>query len=72
MRWATFALESGDPTDPAFWEVLAAAYAEAGEFESASAAQERALGLTENPKRVARMRLLVERYQAKTPLRRSP
>lgn len=60
---------SGASSSAAAWDVAAAAYAEAGDFQRAVAAQESAVALPVAPESGGRMKARLERYRAGKPYR---
>ena len=72
LKWAEKALNSGGERVPGAWDTLAAARANAGDFEGALAAVDRALALAANagdPALAGKMRARREEYRAGRPWR---
>jgi tetratricopeptide (TPR) repeat protein len=65
VEFATRACELADWTNPSFVDTLAAAYAEAGDFEAAVASQNRAIGLLLDDRELDDYRSRLTLYQAK-------
>ena len=75
VRWAQAATTQSQARDPGVLDTLAASYAEAGRFDDAIKASQRAIALvdpTQSPELIARMQGRLRGYQQKQPFRHRP